>query len=87
MLIDNYIIRYDNQKKLNTPRIFYSKQFLLEDIENKNAKLLELLLKYSEIRKLKEEITKKNEANLISLRKLYQLNKMIEERITWNCLK
>ena len=77
MLIDNYIIRYDNQKKLNTPRIFYSKQFLLEDIENKNAKLLELLLKYSEIRKLKEEITKKNEANLISLRKLYQLNKII----------
>jgi hypothetical protein len=45
----------------------------LENIDNKNAQLAEVLLKYSEIRELIEKIKKDQNTKLISLKKIYDL--------------
>ena len=72
-LIDNYIIRYEEKNRKNAFKIFNTDEILLDDINNKNVKLIELLFKYSEIKDLIAEIKNNKETRLISLKRLYEL--------------
>ena len=73
-LIDNYIIRYCNRDELNEIKIFYKDNIIsLEDYKNENIQLIELLLKYSKIRDLIEEIKNNRETQLISIQKIFEL--------------
>ena len=74
-LIDNLIIRYDHFNcKKQFKKIFLKDGHLFTDINNKNIKLIDLLLKYSEIKELIEENkNKNNKLELLYLEKLLNL--------------
>ena len=53
--------------------IFSKDSVQIDDINNKNVKLIELLLKHSKIQNLVEELQKNKDMKLICLQKLFQL--------------
>ena len=71
-LIDNYLIKYNNKKEEKI--IIFSENDMNENIldikENNNSKLIEILLKYSKIKDILDDIFDKRENIYISLQKL-----------------
>ena len=73
-LVDNYIIRYSNKDELGESKIFYKDgNISLENFKNKNIMLIEILLKFSKIKDLIEEIKVNKETKLISIQKIFEL--------------
>ena len=73
-LINNYLIRYKEKDINNKLNLFLrDKDIVLDDINNNNTKLIDLLLKYSEIKDLCDEIVNNQNKKLISLQKLFSL--------------
>ena len=73
-LIDNYMIKYKKtETNINDSMIFSKDTIQIDDINNKNVKLIELLLKYFRIKNFVEEIKKSKDNKLLSLTKLFEL--------------
>ena len=74
-LVDNYLVKYNNSKEQKKIKIFSEKFFddILKEKENNNVKTLELLLKYSEIKDIIDDIFTNNKNKLLSLKKLNEL--------------
>ena len=74
ILIDNYIMNYNSQKKEKKISLFSEKDTSSNFLqENKNEKLIDLLLKYSKIKDIINDIYNNNNNKLISLEKLNDL--------------
>ena len=77
-LIDNYLAKYTNnlkeEKKIKIfSEIDISEETIKEDKLNKNVNLLELLLKYSEIKDIVNNIITNNQNKLVYLQKLNEI--------------
>ena len=73
-LINNYLIRYKGENINNKLKIFLkNNDIVLDDINNNNSKLIDLLLKYSEVKDLYDDIVNNQNKKLVSLQKLFSL--------------
>ena len=77
-LIDSYLLKYNDEIKEKKINIFsisinLSENCINEDQNNNNVKLIEILLKYSKIKELINDISNDNNKKFISLDKLNNL--------------